>query len=114
MSQAYPPQLPQQHLPNTFRCRNHPDREGVGICVSCRTVVCVECSTKVDRMNYCIRCLRAAEPAQESEESNPRRDTLVGIPLLLGAFCLSVLTFAFLGWVLSLLRLWSGGGVTQG
>lgn len=114
MSQPYPPHLPQQNLPHTFRCRNHPDREGVGICVSCRTVVCVECSTKVDRMNYCIRCLRAAEPAGETVAADPRRDTWLGIPMLIAAFFLTVLAFASLGWVLSVLRLWSGGGVTQG
>lgn len=114
MSQAYPPHLPQQNLPQTFRCRNHPDREGVGICVSCRTVVCVECSTKVDRMNYCIRCLRSAEPSAPPAVSDPRRDVLLGIPTLIAAFFLSVLAFASLGWVLSIVRLWSGDGVTRG
>jgi hypothetical protein len=41
----------------SFQCRNHPDREGVGICVSCRRVICVECSTKIEGVNHCRECL---------------------------------------------------------
>lgn len=82
--------------------------------MGCRTVVCVECSTKVDRMNYCIRCLQAAAPQQQREEQNPRREAWLGFPTLIVAFFLSVLAFVSLGWMLSLLRTWSGGGVNQG
>jgi hypothetical protein len=57
---------PPQNLPPRFRCSNHPEREGIGICVNCRSVVCVECSTRVDRMNYCFRCLRSATADQPS------------------------------------------------
>ncbi len=46
-----------------YRCRNHPERDGVGICVRCRRVVCVECSTKVDQMNFCTACLAAISAA---------------------------------------------------
>lgn len=38
-------------------CENHPAREAIGICVQCRTRVCSECSTKVEGINYCVRCL---------------------------------------------------------
>jgi hypothetical protein len=38
-------------------CENHPAREAIGVCVQCRTRVCSECSTKVDGINYCTRCL---------------------------------------------------------
>lgn len=38
-------------------CRNHPEREAIGICVECRTRVCTECVTKVDGINYCVHCL---------------------------------------------------------
>ena len=27
------------------------------MCVQCRTRVCSECSTKVEGINYCVRCL---------------------------------------------------------
>lgn len=56
--------------PTSYRCRNHPDREGVGVCVRCRSVVCVECTTKVDRMNFCNSCLAAlSAPKQRRAES---------------------------------------------
>ncbi len=42
---------------DSFQCRNHPEREGVGICVACRRVFCVECSTKIDGVNHCRECL---------------------------------------------------------
>ena len=48
--------LEQMNLPS-FRCTNHPEREGIGICVLCKKVFCVECSTKIDGINYCRRCL---------------------------------------------------------
>jgi hypothetical protein len=38
-------------------CENHPQREAIGVCVQCRTRVCSECSTKVEGINYCVRCL---------------------------------------------------------
>jgi hypothetical protein len=101
------------NLPHTFRCRTHPDREGVGICVSCRAVVCVECSTRVDRMNYCIRCLQSAAPGAAVPE-NPAAEATLGIPLLLGAFAVSVAVFAVLGLLLALVRQLAPGGVTAG
>ena len=102
-----------RNLPHQFRCGTHPDREGVGICVSCRTVVCVECSTRVDRMNYCIRCLQAAvEPERKAE--NPAADRAYGIPLLIGAFLLSAIVFAALGLLLAMFRHGTPGGVTAG
>jgi hypothetical protein len=97
----------------SFRCQNHPDREGIGICVGCRSVVCVECSTKIDRMNYCIRCLQSAQiPGASRETENPERDTVMGIPLLIGSFLLAIVVFAALGYLLALVRQWTGGGVT--
>jgi hypothetical protein len=98
---------------SSFRCSNHPDREGVGICVACRGVVCVECTTKIDRMNYCIRCLQAANAAAVTvRPEDPRRDAVLGIPLTIGAFILSVAAFWLLGFLLALFRSGAGGGVT--
>jgi hypothetical protein len=107
MTDYYP-----RNLPSAFRCVTHPDREGVGICVSCRTVVCVECSTRVDRMNYCIRCLQAAEPAKKQE--NVAADRVMGVPLLIGSFLLAVAVFAAIGFALAILRHATPGGVTAG
>src|SRR6187397_1462604 len=102
MSQYYGPP---QSLPHTFRCSNHPDREGVGICVNCRSVICIECSTKIDRMNYCIRCLQsAAEPALAARRDNPAREVALGIPLLVVSFVAAAGVFWVLGFLLALLR----------
>jgi hypothetical protein len=94
-----------QNLPHTFRCRNHPEREGVGICVSCRSVICVECSTKIDRMNYCIQCLTAAKAsAEESRKDNPVADTAWGIPLLILSFLGAAGVFGLMGLLLATFR----------
>jgi len=50
-------------------CRNHPEREAIGICVKCRTRVCSECVTKVDGINYCVSCLAALAGAGAEERS---------------------------------------------
>ena len=101
------------NLPGNFRCSNHPDREGVGICVSCRSVVCVECSTKIDRMNYCIRCLQAAaEPVRAEKRENPAREAAVGIPLLILSFFVAWAVFWAAGYLLALLRQSGGGGLS--
>src|SRR6266851_2856169 len=38
-------------------CYYHPDRLGIGVCVRCRTVICAACSTRLDGINHCHRCL---------------------------------------------------------
>lgn len=102
-----------QTLPQSFRCGNHPDREGVGICVSCRTVICVECSTKIDQMNYCIACLSSARESVAVQPQSAGREAALGIPLLLLGLAGTALIFVLLGFVLAYLR--SGvGGVTVG
>lgn len=56
-------------------CRNHPDREAIGVCVKCRTRVCGECSTKVDGINHCVACLAAlavGDPAGPRPVTAPR------------------------------------------
>lgn len=41
------------------RCHYHPDRAGLGICVECRNVICVECTTQFEGINRCANCLAA-------------------------------------------------------
>ena len=38
-------------------CANHTDRPGYAICMACRKVVCQECATRWDGINYCVDCL---------------------------------------------------------
>jgi hypothetical protein len=46
-------------------CRYHPERPGVGICVKCQTVICTECSTRLDGINHCAVCVARLEENQE-------------------------------------------------
>jgi hypothetical protein len=39
------------------RCFSHPDRAGLGICVECRHVICIECTTQFEGINRCSACL---------------------------------------------------------
>jgi len=53
-------------------CHYHPMRPGIGVCVECRQVVCVECTTQFEGINRCAACLaklgkRSAEPLRRSE-----------------------------------------------
>ena len=40
-------------------CADHPDRPAHARCMSCRKVLCDECATTWDGINYCSRCLHA-------------------------------------------------------
>ena len=44
-------------------CGNHPDRRGFAVCMSCRKVVCQECATTWDGVNYCRSCLEGRSSA---------------------------------------------------
>lgn len=82
-------------------CKNHPDREAIGICVRCRSRNCSECVTKVDGINYCVGCLAELAGGAELEASGPSLGAGRGRGILL-----------LLGWVLLLyplvwLMLWA-------
>ncbi len=38
-------------------CVHHPQRAGFAVCMECRDVVCQECATTRDGINYCRACL---------------------------------------------------------
>ena len=88
-------------------CRNHPEREAIGICVECRARVCSECVTKVDGINYCVSCLATLANAGRDREALERKPTpwLVSAFAAFGLFALLVLMtwglleVAFPGWV---------------
>ncbi len=50
-------------------CYFHPDRPGVGVCVRCRTVICSACSTRLDGINHCHRCLAKLGARPETKAS---------------------------------------------
>lgn len=54
------------------RCHYHPERAGLGVCVECRQVICLECTTQFEGINRCARCLErklaSARPLKERRE----------------------------------------------
>lgn len=77
-------------------CAFHAEREALGVCVACRSRVCAECTTKVEGINYCVRCL--AQRAQA--EATPERSQQPPSRLTLG---MSAVTWAVVLW----LALWA-------
>ena len=55
-------------------CFYHPDRQGVGICMSCGKVVCADCSTRIDGINHCSLCLEALERQSRAQGTKSRGD----------------------------------------
>ncbi len=50
-------------------CRYHPDRFGIALCMRCRQVICNECTTQLDGINFCHVCLGelAVRPAPTTQ-----------------------------------------------
>jgi hypothetical protein len=70
------------------RCFYHPDRAGLGICVECRNVICVECTTQFEGINRCAKCL--GERLSKAKKIVARSEWGVG-NLLLMAIAVSFL-----------------------
>jgi hypothetical protein len=65
-------------------CKYHRDRQGIGVCMRCRAVICMECSTRLDGINHCHACLK--ELGRSQEASSPGRfSNMVGTLLILAA-----------------------------
>ncbi len=49
-------------------CAEHPDRHSHAVCMSCRKLLCQECATNWEGINYCRACVGklAARPVQRS------------------------------------------------
>lgn len=84
------------------RCRYHPDRDGVGICMKCRTVICTECSTRLDGINHCAVCV--ARLARQRPTAS--RGTGTGLRLLGVLLLMAVMAAGTYG-ALYMLYLWS-------
>lgn len=76
------------------RCHYHPDRAGLGICVECRNVICVECTTQFEGINRCAKCLQAK--LDQARKLVGRKDWSFG-GVLLALISLAVLFVGFLG-----------------
>ena len=84
------------NAPSSLHCVNHLDRGGIGICVKCGQVVCAECSTKIDRVNYCNVCLNAAQESRQTVAPVARRGEFV-VALVALALCVPLLTALLMG-----------------
>lgn len=75
-------------------CAFHSEREALGVCVSCRARVCAECTTKVDGINHCVRCLaqralQDAAPVASATTASPRVAVMTAV-LWCGVFWLAL------------------------
>ncbi|HLX61753.1 MAG TPA: B-box zinc finger protein [Planctomycetota bacterium] len=50
-------------------CANHPDRPARALCMQCRKMVCLECATQWDGINYCVNCLKKKREATHERSS---------------------------------------------
>ncbi len=67
-------------------CYYHPDRPAIGICVRCRTAICAACSTRLDGINHCHRCLSQLAARAEAKPASAAARTLVAALVLVVAF----------------------------
>jgi hypothetical protein len=85
-------------------CIRHPQRAGFALCMSCQQVVCQECATTWDGINYCRVCL-AAKSDRSKERSRFR--ALVQLVTVSAAALLLVIAAAHsMVWALALIIDW--------
>jgi hypothetical protein len=79
-------------------CVHHHERHAIGICVKCRTPLCGECVTKVDGINYCVRCLERMADASKGAvavESKPSSSAFAAFAAFGLFLLLTLLVWAF-------------------
>ena len=80
-----------------MNCVFHTDLPGIGICVSCRRVVCDGCSTRLQGRNFCSECLSLrALGGQGDTPTHSSWPARFGLGLL-ALVCTSALALAVLG-----------------
>jgi hypothetical protein len=68
-------------------CVHHPDRAGYATCMACRQVVCQECATTRDGINFCSPCLRKMHGTRaKKSQLYHLAAVLIQLSLLAGAF----------------------------
>lgn len=100
-AEPVPPAAPAPAAPSrSWVCTNHPAREGIGICVVCRRVVCVECSTKIDGVNHCRGCLasRSAKAAERRTSfAEGALQTVLAVAVVAASLAATSAAFALIG-----------------
>jgi len=79
-------------------CAHHPDRPGHALCMECRRVVCEECATDWQGINYCAPCLEKRRQATRAVRAWPGR-----VVLVLACAVLAVLLTRLTAWTSVLL-----------
>lgn len=74
---------------------NHPTIEAIGICISCRSRLCSDCTTKLSGINHCVACL-ALVSRPESVGSAHRTGVGAIVSAVLQLICLSSLIWGLL------------------
>jgi hypothetical protein len=74
-------------------CAHHPDRPGHALCMECRRVVCEECATDWQGINYCAPCLGKRREAARAVRAWPGR-----VVLLLACVLLAVVLTRLTAW----------------
>ena len=77
-----------------YLCANHPERPGHALCMACRKVVCQECATEWDGINYCVACL-----AERGKAAAPRSSLFGWITLLAASGLLFYASVHLMAWV---------------
>lgn len=96
-------------LPSISRtCAFHPERGGIGVCISCRQVFCRECVTRINDKNLCQACLVEQRPALEKKAGGspivkPTRTSMAG---RFGAYLLSLVVLGVIGALFFVLSLY--------
>ncbi|MBM3460055.1 MAG: hypothetical protein FJX77_16160 [Armatimonadetes bacterium] len=104
--------------PHTAHCRNHPGRQGIGVCVRCRAVICLECTTRIAGINHCTQCLEAAgdrvRVARQAGVPQRAVEILSLVPLAVLAAAVAVAAFYALAFGMAMWQAASPGGLTSG
>jgi hypothetical protein len=74
-------------------CGDHPDRPAHARCMSCRKVLCDECATQWDGINYCSRCLHARGSASTRRAAWLPALLMIGVIVALFFFHARVMVF---------------------
>ena len=85
-------------------CAHHPERAGFALCMSCRLVVCQECATTRDGINYCRPCL--AKTHAVAGTAGPWRRIMAGLAMVAASLALFLLCARLMVWAVVLVGGW--------
>jgi hypothetical protein len=76
-------------------CINHPGRPGAALCMECRKIVCQECATHWNGVNYCLACLK--KKRVHARERSPVLAWLVMCAMIAGLLYAGSFLLAWVG-----------------